>query len=123
MLPAGCRFLVLEDEYLIALDIQDMLENNGAGSVSCFATADMAMAALNDGAAFELAILDVNLGTGGRTGMAVAAELTARGTPFVFLTGMSSDAARDLGYDVPVLEKPYQQTALLEAIRNAMALE
>ena len=122
MLP-GCRCLVLEDEYLIALDIQDMLEGAGAASVACFSNAEKAMAALNDGATFDFAILDVHLGGASRNGLSVAAELTARGTPFIFLTGISHDAARTLGFDAPFLEKPYQQATLLEAIGKVIALE
>ena len=41
-LLAGLTCLVLEDEFLIALDLQDILESAGAGAVACHADADEA---------------------------------------------------------------------------------
>ena len=118
-LLAGRRCLVLEDEFLIALDLQDALEQAGA-SVTCLSTADEALAAL-EGPRFDFAILDVQLGGGGRTSLSVATALTARATPFVFLTGVHRQNVQTAIYpDAPVLEKPYQQKALLEAIRSIL---
>jgi CheY-like chemotaxis protein len=121
LLPAATRCLVLEDEFLIALDLQGIFEAAGAASVTCYATADEAMAALKDGAAFDFAVLDVRLGGADRTSLSVAAELTARKTPFIFLTGMRREGELVSAYrDVPVLEKPYRQDALIEAIRAVL---
>lgn len=120
-LPAGWRCLVLEDEFLIALDLQDILESAGATEVACFSNSEQAMAALKDGATYDFAVLDVNLGGASRTSLSVAADLTARKTPFIFLTGMRRDAAPTSAYDAPVLEKPYQQAALLDAIFGVLA--
>lgn len=120
-LPAGWRCLVLEDEFLIALDLRDILEGAGAASVTCFPNSDDAMRALMNGAAFDFAVLDVHLGGASRTSLSVAAELAARKTPFVFLTGMRPDAAHTAGHAAPVLEKPYQQAALLDTILAVLA--
>lgn len=122
-LLAGLRCLVLEDEFLIALDLQDILETAGA-AVTCHADADEALRVLRQGARFDLAILDVRLGGATRTSYSVAAALTAQGTPFVFLTGMRRDATIAAEFPrVAVLEKPYQQAQLLEAIRAAQTLK
>lgn len=119
-LPTGWRCLVLEDEFLIALDLQEILAAAGA-EVACFADADAALSALDAGAQFDLALLDVHLGATSRTSSSVAAALAARHTPFIFLTGMHRDSARALTYpDTPLLEKPYQQSELLDAVRAAL---
>ncbi len=118
---ADMHCLVLEDEFLIALDLQQILEAAGAASVTCLADADSALRALSDGAKFDVAVLDVHLGGASRTSFLVAAALTARQTPFMFLTGMRRDTPVASGYaQVPVLEKPYQQAVVLDAIRSLL---
>ncbi|MDO9412977.1 MAG: response regulator [Pseudolabrys sp.] len=118
-LLAGKRCLVLEDEFLIALDLQDILEQAGA-VVTCVATADEALAAL-EGPRFDFAILDVQLGGAARTSLSVAAALSARNTPFIFLTGLHRGSPLTATYpDAPILEKPYHQEAVLTAIRSIL---
>ena len=119
-LLAGKTCLVVEDEFLIALDLQEILAAAGA-KVACFADADAALSALDAGAQFDLALLDIHLGGASNTSSSVAAALAARHTPFIFLTGMHRDSARALAYpDAPLLEKPYQQSELLDAVRTAL---
>ncbi|HAD18161.1 MAG TPA: response regulator [Erythrobacter sp.] len=96
--------LILEDEPLIAMDLQLAFEDAGAEAVvtvSC----DEAFEAM-DGAEFDGAVLDVNLGKG-ETCEPVAVELRARGVPFLLHTGdldRAGEALRDL--DAPILAKP-----------------
>jgi CheY-like chemotaxis protein len=121
-LPAGTRCLVLEDEFLIALDLQEILEGAGAASVICLSNVAEALAALDSGAKFDFALLDVHLGGAALTSISVAAALTERKIPFIFLTGMRRDGPQMSAYpDAPILEKPYQQVALLDAIRAILA--
>ena len=72
---AGLRCLVLDDELLIALDIQQILEAAGAAQVLCAGNAADAMAALRGGQVFDLAVLDVILGGAGANSNAVASML------------------------------------------------
>ncbi|MFN3658648.1 MAG: response regulator [Pseudolabrys sp.] len=117
---AGKRCLIVDDQFLIAMDIRQIVEAAGAHSVVCVASAEEALAAI-DGAPFDLAILDVKLGGMLRTSLSVAARLSADDTPFVFLTGMRSDDPLFREFpDVPVVEKPYDVTALLAALRRAI---
>jgi DNA-binding response OmpR family regulator len=116
----GKRCLVLEDEFLIALDLQQMLETAGA-AVSGFNNTEAALAALNGGAKFAVGILDIRLGTA-KSGLSVAAALAAMNIPFVFLTGMDADSADFEGFpDREVVQKPYQLGALMAALRAALA--
>lgn len=120
-LLAGARCLIVDDEFLIALDLQDILQTAGATTVACFSDADEALAALQAGETFDLAVLDVNLGGADRTSFSVAAALADRKTPFIFLTGMHHDATSTSNYrDAPVLEKPYRQEVLLATIRSLL---
>jgi CheY-like chemotaxis protein len=62
----GKRYLVLDDEFLIALDIQQILELAGAMYVASVATASEAIALVRREPKFDLAVLDVKLsGAGG----------------------------------------------------------
>src|SRR5262245_6950777 len=85
------RCLVLDDEFLIALDIQQMHERAGAAYVACVASAADAFDLLRGGSEFDLAVLDVKLSGPNPNSLGVAARLTESGTPFVFLTGMRVD--------------------------------
>ena len=118
---AGLRCLVLDDELLIALDIQQILEATGA-IVVCTGNAAEALAALKKGERYDLAVLDVMVN--GKVGgsFAVAAMLAEQRTPFVFLTGMRSEDMRHTGRfpHAPVVEKPYQAPLLLEAVARAL---
>lgn len=119
---AGKRFLVLDDEFLIALDIQQILEMAGALEVICVSSVAEALAALRDGTAFDLAVLDVKLSGSTRTSMTVAAALAERGTPFVFLTGMRGEDMHTRQFPrAPVVEKPYDAGVLLAAVQSMLA--
>jgi CheY-like chemotaxis protein len=121
-LVAGKRFLVLDDEFLIALDIQQALEMAGAADVLCVAHADGALKELRKGSAFDCAILDVKLGDRQQNSLTVANLLTQRRTPFIFLTGMRGEYLHTKEFPAaPVVEKPYATDALMAALRRAMA--
>jgi CheY-like chemotaxis protein len=118
---AGKRGLVLDDEFLIALDIQHILEQNGAANVVCAGNADDALDRLRAGAVFDFAVLDIKLSGGARDSQSVAAELTRQNVPFVFLTGVDHhDKIRKQYPDAPVVEKPYDMALLLDAVTRVL---
>jgi CheY-like chemotaxis protein len=112
-LLAGRRCLVLDDEFLIALDIQQILERAGAAHVACVATATEATELLSREPKFDLAVLDVKLSGPDSDSLGVASLLADKNTPFVFLTATRFPKA-------PVIEKPYDANALLNAVRRAL---
>jgi len=120
-LLTGRRCLVLDDEFLIALDIQQILELAGAKHVASFATASEAIALLRHEPKFDLAILDLKLSGPEESSLGVASELAKMGTPFVFLTGMRVDNVHARKFpQAPVVEKPYDALVLLDAVQRAL---
>lgn len=97
--------LVLEDNMIIALDLEDMLTRLGVKRVTVASSVAQAMEALADGHP-PFAILDVNLGA--ETSFPVAEMLQEAGVPFAFGTGFGDSAAfPDRFKETPVLQKPY----------------
>lgn len=116
----GKRCLVLDDEFLIALDIQQILETAGAGDVVCAGNVGDALAAV-ERAAFDLAVLDLKLSGTPPTSLIVAEALAKRGTPIVFLTGMRGDDVHTKHFPrAPVVSKPYETALLLQAVVRAL---
>ncbi len=120
-LLAGKRCLVLDDEFLIALDIQQILELAGAQHVASVASASEAIELLRREPKFDLAVLDVKLGDAEGNSLDVASMLAEAGTPFVFLTGMRVDNVHAKKFpQAPVVEKPYDALTLLDAAQRAL---
>jgi CheY-like chemotaxis protein len=116
----GKRCFVLDDEFLIALDIQQILERAGASHVASVASAAEAAQLLGRETKFDIAILDVKLDGPERNSLHVADLLQVQGTPFVFLTGMRVDNVHAKRFpQAPVVEKPYDAAALLSAVQRA----
>jgi CheY-like chemotaxis protein len=121
--PGGKRLLVIEDEFVIALDLQNLLEAAGHEVVALAASVAEALALLaaegtapddHHRPALDGAVLDVNLR--GEPATPVADALAARGVPFVFVSGYGA-AGRPPGHEAaPVLAKPYSEGDLLELV-------
>lgn len=112
----GRAVLVVEDEWLIACDVQDGLEDAGYEVVGPAATVSEALSLMRSHELFA-AVLDVNLV--GEKSYPVAEALLAQGTPFVFVSGF---ARTDLpvGYrDFPLLPKPLSFDKLLPALAGS----
>lgn len=110
--------LIVEDQVLIALDLETMLGDEGLSKVSTASSAHRAMAAIAAKPP-DLAILDIHLGP--TTSFAVAQELRRRGTPFVFATGYGEEA--ELPDDLagtPIVRKPYNRNTIITALTSAL---
>lgn len=114
---AGCRILVVEDEFLIAAALCDMLEEASAVVVGPCSTVRQGLQALGQ-QAVDAAILDINLN--GEWSDPIAEELDRLGIPFVFTTGyQASDRTRRFG--AGIVAKPYDQKELVDALVRAIA--
>lgn len=118
----GMTILVVDDEALIAFDLETMLVGAGARVLGPAHSEAQAMAAINaavaragEAAPFDGAVLDLHLGKG--TSEAVGIRLTALGVPFLVHSGQAriGDPVVDR-IAAPLLRKPASETALVEAL-------
>ena len=84
----GLKVLVVEDDFIVAFDMQSILEEQGALVLGPAASVTEAQALLQREVP-DLAVLDVNLN--GEYVFPVAEALVARGVPFVFATAYADD--------------------------------
>jgi CheY-like chemotaxis protein len=111
------EFLLVEDQMLIAADVEAMLADHGIDKVTTTPSAADAFRKLKD-FTFDVAILDVNLGSG--TSLPIAEELIRRNIPFVFATGYSDKAIIPASFSAPVVRKPYEAAALISAVTKVL---
>jgi CheY-like chemotaxis protein len=107
---SGLKILVVEDELLIALDLEDLLTGLGCSVVGPAFNLKQGMR-LIESETFDGAILDINLG--GETVFPLADALADRSIPFVYVTGYSN-MLRACNHGRPVLQKPYSNQALVK---------
>lgn len=100
----GRRVLLVEDESLVAMMAEDMLLDLGCEVVVAMRL-DKALAHVRAGA-FDLAVLDINLGDA--RSYPIADVLFERCTPFLFATGYAQQGLEPAYQAVPVMQKPYQ---------------
>jgi len=116
--PGDLRILVVEDEFLVAVVLEDDLRFGGHSVVGPFSNLPSALEASRR-ETFDLAILDINLG--GTMAYLLADELAQRGIPFFFLTGYSRGDMPARFAQTPRVAKPYDTGALLATIRRVAA--
>ena len=109
----GLWVLIADDEFLIAVTLEETLRDAGADIVSA-STLSAALDRANR-EALSAALLDVRLGRD--TTETVADVLARRAVPFVFYTGQSlPESIRKKHPNAPVLIKPVRQEAFVDAI-------
>jgi CheY-like chemotaxis protein len=114
----GARFLVVEDEPLIALQLVGSLETAGAERVRSVGTEEEALQVIeNDD--FDCVLLDANLH--GRSVDGIAATLTRHRTPFMFITGYRRENLPLSFRQAQTLDKPVSERQLLEAITKLLS--
>lgn len=111
---SGCRILVAEDEFLVAEELRDELDEAGAMVLGPVARLVDALDLIQRETRIDGAILDVNLQ--GETIFTAADLLTERGVPFVFTTGYDISAIPKRFAHVVRCEKPADMSAVLVAI-------
>lgn len=118
---SGRHVLIVEDEVLIALDIESALEDRGAdvtGPVTRLA--DGLKVANDDSTRFDCAVLDINLQ--GEDVFPIAEILEKRGVPFLFHTGHGdSNTLRKQFANAPVCNKPFQTERLVSELEKLIS--
>jgi PAS domain S-box-containing protein len=108
---AGKRFVVIEDEPLVAIEIENILEDAGA-AVTVAGTAAQALHHIEH-FEFDAALLDGNLH--GSPVDEIAAALIRRRIPFGFVTGYGTQSLPCAFATASVVTKPFVPSQLLEA--------
>jgi DNA-binding response OmpR family regulator len=111
------RVLVVEDDALLALDIAHHLQDAGLEVVGPATSVAKALK-LVEAIGCDVAVLDVNLGN--ETAEPVARELRSRGTPFVVLSGYSSEQHPPEFRGAPMLSKPARPGDLVAFLRKSI---
>ena len=109
----GCRIMVVEDEFYIALDLKKTLEAFGVEVIGPFADVDDAFSDLKRQSP-DCAILDVNLS--GRSVYDLARLLRERQVPIAFYTGYDQALLPTEFADEARLEKPVDVEVLKAVI-------
>jgi len=109
------RILVVEDDYLVAEYIVELLHNAGAEVIGPFSRLEPALTFLETGAGnLDGAVLDVNLN--GEKSYPIANRLIALAILFCFSTGYGSSALDPAYQHLPRCEKPFSEQALITAL-------
>lgn len=112
------RLLILEDEVLIAWDIEAEMKARGWTIVGPASTIEQAIA-MAGSEPLDAALLDVNLGK--QTSFEAARALDGRGVAVVFLTGYARDVLPQDLQRIPVQSKPIRFDRLDAALNAAVA--
>jgi CheY-like chemotaxis protein len=108
---SGRRFLVVEDNFLVALNMAAGLEDAGA-EVACTGFAEQVVHTI------EARPLDAVLLNGtlhGKRVDEIAAALTRLRVPFLFVTGYARESLPQAFRNVALVSKPFTQKQLVEA--------
>jgi DNA-binding NtrC family response regulator len=114
----GARVLVVEDDFIILVELESILIDAGAQIAGLCRTVKDALAVIDhDGLA--AAILDVRLGR--ETVAPVAQELSKRGIPFFFYTGQADmDSIRMEWPECKIVSKPAHSCDILAAFADML---
>jgi two-component sensor histidine kinase len=110
---AGLKVLIVEDSLLLAMELEAGLEDSGVEVVGCAAELAEALQMLE--LTFDAAVLDADLN--GQSVAPVAEVLRREGRPFVFATGYA-DKAAPMGFDAPIVRKPYNVHQIARALAS-----
>jgi len=109
--------LVVEDQAIVASDLQRFLDGTGYDVVGPVASVDGALSKIADGHV-DGAVLDVKLD--GDTAHRVADALDAANIPHVFIDVWAVGPTPEHCRDRPLLNNPYDYHSLLVALNGAM---
>ncbi len=112
------RIAIIEDEALVALEMEDHLTDAGHQVVGIADTLQDAVNLIQETQP-DLALVDIQLAEG-CSGLDVARELNAHGVPCVFTTG--NCPGRDIDDALGCLHKPFNHIQLIGAVNAANAV-
>lgn len=118
----GRHVLILEDEYLIAMDVEQLCRDAGAAEVTIAHSLSDAGAVDGFAKRFDVVILDLMLS--GLPTVDYARQLREAGVPFVFASGYAGNDEVFMHFpEVRVVAKPYSGSDLIEAVSSVLSPE
>jgi CheY-like chemotaxis protein len=112
------RILLVEDEYMIAMDMEHELRSMGRTVLGPVPSLDEAQQVADSEPRIDLAILDLNLG--GERAYPLADKLIDRGVPLIFITGYDESTIPERYSAIPRYSKPITRTALQRALTTGL---
>ena len=113
----GASVLVVEDEALIACDLQEILEKHGYRVIGPASSLARALDLIEHETP-DLALLDVNLGE--TNSFALADVLTERNCNIIFVTGHSRSWISAAHRHLTIVEKPFLPSDLLAKVEEGL---
>ena len=111
------RIIIIEDEPIIALDLEDALVDAGFEIAGVAGKLEKALA-LIESTTFDAVIVDANLG--GVSSSPAALALAARGLPFIVLSGYSLKQQQVAFPGGHFLQKPCQPAQLIQVLTGIL---
>jgi len=113
------RILIVEDEMLVAYELESILEDLGHEPVGI--VPDVQAAELFFDEALDLALVDLNL-RDGLTGPQIGARLGERGVTVVFITANPSLLGNGVAGAIGVITKPTDERTVKAAVDYALGV-
>jgi PAS domain S-box-containing protein len=117
--PRGPRVLIVEDEMLVALEVEQTLHRAGFAIAGVASRADEAIRIVEDHGC-EAAVMDLRLADG--TSSRIAQVLANKSIPFAVLTAYPREQLPEELRSAPYLHKPLQGDALVERLRRLLGI-
>jgi two-component system, response regulator PdtaR len=115
---SAARILIAEDEFLVAILLEQDVTEAGYRVVGPFTRFPEALDAVRRGG-FDLALLDINMN--GQMAYPLADELLTRGVPFIFLSGYGAQDLPERFRGCSRIAKPYDASTLLREVARLAA--
>lgn len=113
------KILIVEDEMLVAINLEMILEDLGHDSVGI--VPDLASAEPFYDAELDLALVDLNL-RDGLTGPQIAERFSARGVPVLFITANPRMLGDGISGTVGVITKPTDPPTVQAAVEYVLGI-
>jgi DNA-binding response OmpR family regulator len=111
------RVIIVEDEPLVAENLRDDLVEAGFEVVGVAPRVESALK-LIEGTGFDVAIIDANLA--GTSAAPAAAALSARGLPFMVLSGYAREQLQREFSEAVYIQKPYRIRKLIDDLNSLL---
>lgn len=113
------RILIVEDEMLVAMDLESVLEDLGHEVVGI--APDLGSARQHFDEEMDIALVDLNL-RDGLTGPEIGASLGAKGVTVLFVTANPRLLGEGIAGAIGVITKPADEDMVRSAVRYALAV-